>query len=111
MVIDAVRDAIAALRKEYEAGSVVVVGHSGGAAIAADLLGRWPGEADAALLVSCPCNVWAWRTHMMKSYLWPYGPMALVFKLPTDSLSPLDLADRVSDKALVRMLVPVDTLM
>ena len=41
----------------------------------------------------------------MKSYLWSYGPMALVFKLPTDSLSPLDLADRVSEKVLVRMLV------
>jgi predicted esterase len=104
-VIDAVREVVVALRKEYDTGPVVLVGHSGGAAIAADLLGRWPGEVDAALLISCPCNVWAWRTHMMKSYAWPYGPMALVFKLPTDSLSPLDLADRVSPRVAVRMLV------
>ena len=104
-VIDAVRDVITALRKEYDAGRVVLVGHSGGAAIAANLLGRWPEDVNAALLISCPCNVWAWRTHMMKSYLWPYGPMALVFKLPTDSVSPLDLADRVSPRVTVRMLV------
>jgi pimeloyl-ACP methyl ester carboxylesterase len=104
-VVDAVRDVVAALRKEFAPRAVVMVGHSGGAAITADLIGRSPGAADAALLVSCPCNVPAWQTHMMKAYVWPYGPMALVFKLPNDSLSPIDLADRVPTTLPVRLLV------
>jgi pimeloyl-ACP methyl ester carboxylesterase len=104
-VVDAVRDVIAALRKDVAPRAVVVVGHSGGAAIAADLIARWPDAADAALLISCPCNVPAWQTHMMKSYASSYGPMALVFKVPTKSLSPLDLVDRVPATLPVRMLV------
>jgi protein-S-isoprenylcysteine O-methyltransferase Ste14 len=36
---------------------VVVAGHSGGAAIAANILGRRPALIDAALVVSCPCDV------------------------------------------------------
>ena len=103
--MDAVRDVIAALRKDVAPRAVVVVGHSGGAAIAADLIARWPDAADAALLISCPCNVPAWQTHMMKSYASSYGPMALVFKVPTKSLSPLDLVDRVPATLPVRMLV------
>ncbi|HEV8394848.1 MAG TPA: hypothetical protein VGQ37_11275 [Vicinamibacterales bacterium] len=104
-VVDAVRDVIAALRNEFAPRAVVVVGHSGGAAITADLIGRWPDAADGALLVSCPCNVPAWQTHMMKGYLWPYGPMALIFKLPNESLSPVELADGVAPSLPVRMLV------
>jgi pimeloyl-ACP methyl ester carboxylesterase len=104
-VVDAVRDVVGALRKEFAPRAVVVAGHSGGAAIAADLIGRWPTAVDAALLVSCPCNVPAWQTHMMKSYLTSYGPLALIFKLPNDSLSPVDLVGDVPLATPVRMLV------
>ena len=53
--------AIEALKKQYRAGRVVLVGHSGGAAYAGVLLGSRPGIADDAILVSCPCNVQRWR--------------------------------------------------
>lgn len=49
------------LRAHYRPGEVVVVGHSGGAAIAAVLLGMRPKLASAALLIGCPCDVPAWR--------------------------------------------------
>lgn len=54
--------AIERLRKQYNASRVVVVGHSGGAATTAVLLGMQPGLIDAAVLVACPCDLVAWRT-------------------------------------------------
>jgi pimeloyl-ACP methyl ester carboxylesterase len=59
--IDIVADAIARLKHFYKAGRVVLVGHSGGAAMAGVMLGRHPDLADAAVIVSCPCNVPSWR--------------------------------------------------
>jgi pimeloyl-ACP methyl ester carboxylesterase len=54
--------AIARLREHFHPASVIAVGHSGGAATAAVLLGMMPGLIDAALLVSCPCDLVAWRS-------------------------------------------------
>ena len=58
-----VAGALAALRQRRAPQHLVLVGHSGGAATAALVLGRHPGIADAALLLGCPCDVSAWRTH------------------------------------------------
>jgi len=52
--------AIVTLKARYNASSVVAMGHSGGAAIAAVLLGRQPGLIDAAVLVACPCIIPRW---------------------------------------------------
>lgn len=58
-----VAGALAALRQRRAPQRLVLVGHSGGAATAALMLGRHPGIADAALLLGCPCDVPPWRTH------------------------------------------------
>jgi pimeloyl-ACP methyl ester carboxylesterase len=49
------------LRDRYRPRKLVIVGHSGGAAIAAVLMGMKPQLAQAALLVACPCDMVAWR--------------------------------------------------
>ena len=54
--------AIERLRLKYNPASVIIVGHSGGAATAAILLGMKPQLAEAAVLVSCPCDLVAWRS-------------------------------------------------
>ena len=54
--------AIEKLRLKFKPSSVVLVGHSGGAATAAVLLGMKPRLADAAVLVSCPCELVSWRS-------------------------------------------------
>ena len=54
--------AIERLRQRFKPGHVVVVGHSGGAATAAVLLGLMPQVADAAVLVACPCELVSWRS-------------------------------------------------
>ena len=59
--VGAVGGAIERLRAKYKPASVIVVGHSGGAATTAILLGMKPQLIDAAVLVSCPCDIAAWR--------------------------------------------------
>ena len=53
--------AIAKLRLKFRPQVVILVGHSGGAVTAAVLLGMKPQLADAAVLVSCPCELVTWR--------------------------------------------------
>jgi predicted esterase len=53
--------AIERLRGRYKPRSVVIVGHSGGAAITAVLMGMRPDLAHAALLLACPCDMVNWR--------------------------------------------------
>jgi len=97
--VDAIAGAAAQLKAKYGASAVIVAGHSGGATISADIIGRAPGVADGALLVSCPCNVPAFRKHMAQKQL---NPMWLE---PVDSLSPLDLVPDVAVTTRVRMVV------
>jgi predicted esterase len=59
--IAAVGSAIERLRLKFKPETLILVGHSGGAATAAVLLGMKPQMADAAVLVSCPCDLLAWR--------------------------------------------------
>ncbi|MEM7438476.1 MAG: alpha/beta hydrolase [Pseudomonadota bacterium] len=58
---DMVAQALSAIKKQYGAKRLIVVGHSGGAAQAGVILGRYPGLISGAVLVSCPCNIPAWR--------------------------------------------------
>jgi len=75
--------ALKALREAWQPARTVWIGHSGGAALGALVLGRVPGLVDAAVLAGCPCGPIAqWRAHRNQSRgrpgdsLWP------------DSLSP-----------------------
>jgi pimeloyl-ACP methyl ester carboxylesterase len=72
--------AVRVLKERFMARRVVLVGHSGGATIAALVLGQHPDLADAALLVACGCG-------------------------PTRSLQPGDVASGVRRDVIVRLLV------
>ncbi len=52
--------AIQKLKEYHKPNKTIVVGHSGGAAIAALILGRHPTITDGAILAACPCNVNKW---------------------------------------------------
>lgn len=79
-VTDDVARAVRVLKERFMARRVVLAGHSGGATIAALVLGRHPDLADAALLVACGCGA-------------------------TQSLQPLDVASAVRGDVTVRLLV------
>jgi pimeloyl-ACP methyl ester carboxylesterase len=56
-----VATAIERLRAHFKPRRVIAVGHSGGAASIAVLLGLRPSLIDGAVLVACPCDLVAWR--------------------------------------------------
>jgi predicted esterase len=101
-VVDAVAAAARELSNAYDASTLVLVGHSGGAAVVADLLGRHPGLARAAVLVGCGCNPEAWRKRRRAE---TGNPM---FDGRTRSLHPLDLARDVAPETVVRLVVGQD---
>jgi pimeloyl-ACP methyl ester carboxylesterase len=86
--VDAVADAVARLKGHHKAREAVLIGHSGGAAIAGVIIGRHPGVVERALLISCPCDIPRWRD-MKRRDMW------------FSSLSPQDHADKVPATAKV----------
>jgi len=64
-----------------------------------DIIGRHPHLVDAAVLVSCPCDLGPWRRHMF------YLQHQLVYWLPVHSLSPMDLASEVDTATPVKVIV------
>jgi hypothetical protein len=61
-------DAVKELRRLWEPSHAVWVGHSGGAALGALLMGREPGIVQGAILSACPCgDIRQWRTHRNQS--------------------------------------------
>jgi predicted esterase len=56
-------------------------------------------------MVSCPCDLSAWRKHMLKYEFTKVGPFSLLFTLPVKSLSPINLASGVPPSIRVRMVV------
>jgi len=101
-VVDAVAQAIEQLKEKFHPVVTILAGHSGGAAIAGNMLGRWPAAVDGALMLSCPCNLVEWRRHMLKMQMNP------IWLEPVKSLSPIELAPKVRQKVIVRMLVGGD---
>jgi pimeloyl-ACP methyl ester carboxylesterase len=90
--VERVATALQNLRVRYNASKVIVIGHSGGAAIAALLLGRFPTALDGAILVGCPCDVPLWRQHRGaqrgRQTSWPnsLNPMDAVANIPANKV-------------------------
>lgn len=85
--------ALAHLRSLHPERKLVLVGHSGGAAMAALVHSHFPQLVDAAVLAGCPCDVQPWRQWRQSSAgkrdgAWP------------NSLSPSDFAKRVPANAV-----------
>jgi len=59
--IDEIAGVVGKLKAAYGPQRIVLLGHSGGAAISAVLIGRHPGLVDGAVLIACPCHLDDWR--------------------------------------------------
>jgi pimeloyl-ACP methyl ester carboxylesterase len=71
-----VGEAVARLKAHYHQPNTIMVGHSGGAATAAILLGMEPSLVNAAVLVSCPCDLRSWRAARKRPWPNSEDPMA-----------------------------------
>ena len=94
-----ITDAIKSLKHIHKAGKVVLIGHSGGAAITTRIIGLYPNLIDHAVAISCPCNINAWRKDMLLRN--EYEP----FRGDLPISSPIELATNVSDKIKISLLV------
>lgn len=97
--IDALNAAIVALKTRLHPKQVVLVGHSGGAAVAADLMAVHPDIAGEVVLVSCPCDVPTWRAYMAGKFSTPRWTRSV------RSLSPQALVANLSPNARVHIWV------
>jgi pimeloyl-ACP methyl ester carboxylesterase len=98
-VTEAVVAVVNTLKKELNARAVILMGHSGGATIAANILALYPDTADAALLVGCGCDMAAARAR----YYDRTGNPA--WSTPTASLDPMTSAHEVPVGKKVRLVV------
>jgi pimeloyl-ACP methyl ester carboxylesterase len=87
--------AISAIRDEFASTAVVLVGHSGGAAISANVAAASPGLIDSLILVSCPCDVPAFRKHMARQQFSPF------WLWPSESESPLDTVNAMTTQTRI----------
>ncbi len=84
--IDIIGNAIINLKNHYKPKRLILIGHSGGAAIAALILNNYPQLANGALLINCPCDVRQFRPDWKKS------------------LSPIQHVSQVSNTAVIHVL-------
>jgi pimeloyl-ACP methyl ester carboxylesterase len=89
---DIVAAAIGRLKAFHQARRLVLIGHSGGAAMVGAILGRHPGLADAGMLIGCPCDVPAWRAMRGRRDRW-------------DSESAVDYVDRLPAQTRLSIVV------
>ncbi|MBV8864686.1 MAG: hypothetical protein JO210_04720 [Acidobacteriaceae bacterium] len=66
-VVDNIAGAIESIKSHWEAPSVVLVGDSGAAAVAAYVAALHPGLVQHVVLIGCPCDVPALRSHVWRS--------------------------------------------
>jgi poly(3-hydroxybutyrate) depolymerase len=82
--VDAVANALQALKTKYGARRLVVVGYSGGAATAGVILGRHPELIDEAVLIACPCDLnirrQGWSKNIVRRSISPHEVADKVFK-------------------------------
>ena len=82
--VAAIGGAIDALRRYYRARRVIYVWHSGGAAIGGVLVGKRPRLIDAAVLVSCPCDIARWLAeHRRQQWTRSLSPAHHLHRVPT----------------------------
>ncbi|MEM7294297.1 MAG: alpha/beta fold hydrolase [Pseudomonadota bacterium] len=60
-VTDTLAVAITQVKNHYQPAELIILGHSGGAALAGLIASFYPSLADRIILVACPCNVPQWR--------------------------------------------------
>lgn len=97
--IDQIAAAVQQLATYHNARQIVLAGHSGGSAITAKLIAAYPTLINHAVIVSCPCDIPAWRADMYEFRNYEG------FSRPLDVVSPIDVAGLISDETSISIFV------
>ncbi|WP_242118235.1 alpha/beta hydrolase family protein [Sphingomonas lacusdianchii] len=96
--VAAVADAVAGWRARYPQARTILVGQSGGAAMAATLMGVRPGLVDGVVLAGCPCMLPEWRKYRAKQGATGFGTTV-------NSFDPLQTVGGIAPSTRVTLLV------
>ena len=94
--ITTIAQAIQNLKNYYKPNKLILVGHSGGANIVANIIGLYPSLAYGAVIGACPCDVAKWRAMKGKSN-W------------SNSLSPIDYINNIKNTKVILIAGKDDT--
>lgn len=97
-VLEAIQNLAMGLEEKYRPSKIILVGHSGGAAISANLLAEYPDFYAGAVVVACPCDLHEWRAHMKT-----IQPRVKIWNEEVSSLSPIEGIDAIDDS--IEMIV------
>jgi predicted esterase len=98
-VINAISEAVTKLKKMYNPRKSIIVGHSGGAAISADIISVSPQLFDTAILVSCPCDLDLWRAYMASKQ-----PFVWAWKDSVSSVSPILVFRKIHPRTVISLI-------
>lgn len=98
-VMDAINRVTQNLVEKHKPSKILLVGHSGGAAISANLLSRYPKTYNSAVLISCPCDLPPWRKHMKS-----LQPNSNIWDEDVDSLSPMEEIGGIDEQAQIVLI-------
>lgn len=96
-VLESLNIIISQIKSEYNL-PVVLFGHSGGAALSALMMNRYPGLAGTALLAACPCDLPKWRQYMYEIS----GKERWINQI--FGLSPIDEVEGIAKNAKIHLL-------
>jgi predicted esterase len=100
-VLAAIQKLTTQLKKQYTPAKIVLVGHSGGAAISANLLATYPQLYTGAVLISCPCDLHRWRAHMKN---WRGDGKNSIWDEKVRSLSPIEEVKGIDKAAKIAVV-------
>ena len=98
-IIQGIAEAVQQLKTIYHSRKTVLVGHSGGSAITADIIGLYPDLVNAAVIISCPCNLTSWR-----KYMGDKQPTVSAWHDSVNSISPNLVVEKISKSMQVYVI-------
>ena len=101
--VDPIYRVIKKIKRKFNIEQIILIGHSGGAAITGILYGRFQNLIDEAVLISCPCIVPLWRKNFFQKLYTKRNKKICIPKFK--SKSPHDYAKKIDSKIKINIYV------
>ena len=98
-VVNSLTEVIKELKSRFKPSKTIIIGHSGGAAISADVVSLSSSLVDELILVSCPCDVEEFRKSMALKQ-----PFYRAWRDSVKSISPMDVVEKLNKNANIILI-------